>query len=64
LETIKKHISALKKLSGGKTYSNPLLSYVSQSLTLLEVSKEKNGKLNEGQKRIRRILLERSKSTA
>ena len=52
-ETIKKHISALKK---NPEYKDLLLSYLSQSLALLEVSKEKNGELSKNQKRIRKML--------
>lgn len=50
-ETVEKHLKTLKK-------KDKLLykSYIIQSLNLLEVAKEKNGKLNEGQKRIRRLL--------
>ena len=50
-ETIEKHLKALKK-------KNKLLyrSYIIQSLNLLEVVKEKNGKLNEGQKEIKSLL--------
>ena len=51
-ETVEKHLKALKKKD------KPLYkSYIVQSLNLLEVVKEKNGKLNEGQKRIRKLLL-------
>jgi predicted short-subunit dehydrogenase-like oxidoreductase (DUF2520 family) len=50
-ETIERHLKALKK-------KDILLykSYIVQSLNLLEVVKEKNGKLNEGQKRIQGLL--------
>jgi predicted short-subunit dehydrogenase-like oxidoreductase (DUF2520 family) len=53
-ETIKKHISALKKKT---EYKNMFRSYISQSLVLLEVSREKNGELSKEQKRIRKLLI-------
>jgi predicted short-subunit dehydrogenase-like oxidoreductase (DUF2520 family) len=51
-ETIERHLKALKKKD-----KMIYISYVVQSLFLMNVSEEKNGKLNEGQKRIRKILL-------
>ena len=51
LETVEKHLKALKK-KDKQLYK----SYIIQSLTLLEVVKEKNGNLNEGQKRIKSLL--------
>jgi predicted short-subunit dehydrogenase-like oxidoreductase (DUF2520 family) len=51
-ETVEKHLKALKK-KNKQLYR----SYIIQSLNLLEVVKEKNGKLNEGQRRIRKLLL-------
>ena len=51
-ETIERHLKALKKKD-----KMIYMSYVVQSLFLMNVSEEKNGKLNEGQKRIRKILL-------
>lgn len=50
-ETVEKHLKALKK-------KDKLLykSYIVQSLNLLEVVKEKNGKLNEGQRKIKNLL--------
>jgi predicted short-subunit dehydrogenase-like oxidoreductase (DUF2520 family) len=51
-ETIEKHLKALKK-KDKQLYKN----YIIQSLNLLEVVKEKNGKLNKEQKRIKSLLL-------
>ena len=51
-ETIEKHLRALRK-KDKQLYK----SYIIQSLNLLEVAKEKNGKLNEEQRRIRGLLL-------
>lgn len=50
-ETIEKHLKALKK-KDKQIYK----SYIIQSLNLLEVVKEKNGKLNKGQKKIKSLL--------
>ena len=50
-ETIEKHLKALKK-KDKRLYT----SYIIQSLNLLEVVKDKNGKLNEGQKKIKSLL--------
>ncbi len=52
-QTIKKHLSALKK-SDKLIFSN----YIIQSLQLLNVSKEKNKKLNSGQLKIKKMLNE------
>jgi predicted short-subunit dehydrogenase-like oxidoreductase (DUF2520 family) len=53
--TIKKHISALKKI---KSPNKKLLlySYISQSLILLEVVKKQQKKLSSGQKELKMIL--------
>ncbi len=50
-ETIEKHLKALKK-KDKQLYKN----YIIQSLNLLEVVEEKNGKLSKEQKRIRNLL--------
>jgi predicted short-subunit dehydrogenase-like oxidoreductase (DUF2520 family) len=50
-ETVEKHLKALKA-KNKLLYSN----YVIQSLNLLEVVKEKNKRLNAGQKKIKRLL--------
>lgn len=51
-ETIRKHLKALKKKN-----KDLYLSYIIQSLHLLNVSKEKKMKNNPGQKEIRKILI-------
>ena len=53
--TIKKHISALKKM---KSADKKLLlqSYISQSLILLEIVKKQQKKLSSGQKELKKIL--------
>ena len=61
-ETVKKHISALKKIFRNKISKSLYLSYLSQSLALLEVSKEENGMLSKNQKRMRKLLLANLKS--
>jgi predicted short-subunit dehydrogenase-like oxidoreductase (DUF2520 family) len=50
-ETIEKHLKALRRED--QTLG---LNYIVQSLSLINVSKEKYGKLNEGQKMIRDLL--------
>ncbi len=58
--TIKRHIEALKKMKAGL---GKLLmqSYVAQSMVLLETIRGKEGKLNEGQLEIKKILTEAAK---
>ena len=50
-ETVEKHLKALKK-KDKRLYKN----YIIQSLNLLEVVKDKNGKLNKEQRRIKSLL--------
>ncbi len=54
-QTVKKHIRALAKL---KPVQRKMLlhSYIAQSMVLLEIIKEREGKLNTGQKEIKKIL--------
>ncbi len=51
-ETVEKHLKALKKKD-----KILYMSYIIQSLNLLELTEEKNGKLNSGQKKIRKLLV-------
>lgn len=53
-ETIALHIKSLKK--NNSKISNDLFSYLFQSLLLLEIERNKNGSLNEGQKRIEKNI--------
>ncbi len=53
LETIKNHISSIKKLKDKLLLRN----YLTQSLVLLEVVKKRNSELNEGQKKLEKLLL-------
>ena len=53
-ETIKRHIQGLKKKP---EYKSLFLNYISQSLALLDVVKEKNGGLSKGQIRIKKLLI-------
>ena len=50
-ETIEKHLKSLKKKD-----KQLCKNYIIQSLNLLDVVKDKNGKLNEGQKKIKSLL--------
>lgn len=63
--TITKHLKALNKLkSGARKFL--IQSYISQSMILLEIIKGKEGKLNAGQKEIKKILtaaIKKSKRT-
>jgi predicted short-subunit dehydrogenase-like oxidoreductase (DUF2520 family) len=54
-ETVASHIKALKEIHG-KRSKLLLLNYISQSFFLLDITEEKNGKLKEGHRRIRKIL--------
>ena len=62
IKTIKKHITALKKLSGKKTgsnYFNLLLNnYLEQSLNLLNLVKEKQDSLNKKHIEIGKLLVQ------
>ena len=58
LSTIRKHVSSLKKSKRNSEESNGIyLSYIIQSLNLLDVIKSKYGKLSEGHLQIREYLL-------
>ena len=58
IQTIKKHLAVLKK-NAAKTKNNSLLlSYIAQSLNLLEVAEKKDGCKNENYKRIKELLNE------
>ena len=66
-ETIKAHSAFLKKLmiSENKRLSNRLhLNYLVQSLSLIEIVRSKNGKLNLKQKQIEKFLVNESKRLA
>ncbi len=53
--TIKKHIEALSKLKTGAG-KKVMQSYIAQSIILLEIIKGREGKLNQGQREIKKIL--------
>jgi len=65
IKTIKRHITALKKLSRKKTggnYFNLLLNnYLEQSLNLLNLVKEKQGSLNKKHIEIEKLLVQELK---
>jgi len=55
-KTVQNHIAALKKYKGKKKINDLLVSYLSQSLSLLNIVKEKTAKLNSGHKKIKSML--------
>jgi len=62
--TIKRHIEALQAaLKTKKGTGSLLISYISQSLVLLELVKEKNGKLSPAHKKINKLLKEELQKT-
>ena len=58
LVTVKKHISALKRKSNNDELDYFFLSYVIQSLNLLNVVESKYSKLNNAHKELKKYLLE------
>ncbi|MHB1686630.1 MAG: Rossmann-like and DUF2520 domain-containing protein [Ignavibacteriaceae bacterium] len=62
LQIIKNHISSLKKISNPSEINIEALNYISQSLSLLTLVKQKNLKLNDRQFQIQKLLLEELKS--
>ncbi len=59
--TVKKHLSAIKKLKGKKRILL-IQSYISQSLILLEVIKQRDGQLSSNHKKLKKVLGEELKN--
>jgi predicted short-subunit dehydrogenase-like oxidoreductase (DUF2520 family) len=58
IKTIKKHLSVLKKDASKTNNNSLLLSYIAQSLNLLEVSEKKHGHRDIMHKKIKELLRE------
>ncbi|MFW9929901.1 MAG: Rossmann-like and DUF2520 domain-containing protein [Candidatus Thorarchaeota archaeon] len=63
LSTVKKHINALKRKINPKKLNEIYLSYIIQSLNLLNVVKSKYGKLSKKHLKLRQYLLDEVKKT-
>lgn len=60
IQTIRKHISSLKKMinkADGKYFSLQLKNYIVQSMNLLDLVEEKQGKLNNTHREIKKTLV-------
>jgi predicted short-subunit dehydrogenase-like oxidoreductase (DUF2520 family) len=58
IQTIKKHLAVLKKDAGKTNNNSLLLSYIAQSLNLIEAAEKKLGCKNDAHKKIRELLRE------